>query len=371
MTADGARVLVVNTGSSSVKLRLLDAADRVRFRADLPALTGPGGTQPLAEGVRAARDVDVVGHRVVHGGDRFRSSVVVDEATEAALDSLSGLAPLHNPAALAALRLARHELDVPHVACFDTAFHAGLPAEAATFAVPEEWRARWGVRRYGFHGLSHAYAVRRAAELVGRPVADLRIVSCHLGAGASLCAVAGGRSVDTTMGFTPLDGMVMATRSGSVDPGALLWLQRHAGLGWEEMEQALDLRSGLLGLSGVASSPRELYLAADSGHGGAALALAVYLHRLCALVAAMASAARGLDVVVFTGGVGENSTRLRAEAAQRLAWLGVEVDARSNEEATGDAVISPDGRSPAVCVVTAREDLEIAAEARRLLAGPA
>lgn len=368
MTEAGARVLVVNTGSTSVKLRLLDGADQVCFRADLAPITGPEKLEMLESQLSAIREVDLVGHRIVHGGDRFRVSVVVDDAVVAGLESLGVLAPLHNPLAVAGLRVARRVLGVPHVACFDTAFHAGLPAEAATFAVPEEWRVRWGVRRYGFHGLSHAYAVRRAAELVGRPTADLRMVSCHLGAGASLCAVTGGRSVDTTMGFTPLDGLVMATRSGSVDPGALLWLQRQAGLGAEEMEDALDRRSGLLGLSGLGASPRELYPAADAGHEGARLALAVYLHRLCGMVAAMATATDGLDVLVFTGGVGENSPRLRADAAARLGWIGIAVDGARNEGAAGDAVISPDGRHPEVCVVVAREDLEIAGEARRLLA---
>ena len=367
MTA-AARVLVVNTGSSSVKLRLVGEDDEIAFRADLGPMADPSAVADLVRHLRqlaSSGDVDVVGHRVVHGGGRFRAGVVVDDAVEQELDDLGDLAPLHNPPAVAALRAARRLVAVPHVACFDTAFHATMPAEASTLAVPVEWREEWGVRRYGFHGLSHAYAARRTAALVGAAPEELRLVTCHLGAGASLCAVAGGRSVDTTMGFTPLDGLVMATRSGAVDPGALLWLQREAGLDPDEMEAALDRRSGLLGLSGVGSSPRELYPAADAGHEAARLALDVYLHRLAAGVAAMATSAGGLDAIAFTGGVGENDARLRADAVARLAWLGAAVDPEANGRAGGDRVVSPPGAHPAVCVVAAREDLQITAEVRR------
>ena len=364
------RVLVVNAGSSSLKLRVLEGDDRLSLQVDLPAPSEPGVLDQLAEAVAEAGEVGVVGHRVVHGGARFRDSVAVGDEVEEALAALDDLAPLHNPPARVTIARARRLLPgVPHVACFDTAFHAGLPPAAATYAVPWDWTERWGVRRYGFHGLNHAYAARRAAELVDRPLEALRVVTCHLGAGASLAAVVGGRSVDTTMGFTPLEGLVMATRSGSVDPGALLWLQRHAGLGADDLEDALDHRSGLAGLSGLPADTRRLYAEADAGHARARLALDVFLHRLAALVSAMAAAARGLDVVVFTAGMGENSARLRAEAADRLAWLGVRLDPRRNEQPAGgprDAVLSPPGHWPAACVVAAREDLEIAREARRL-----
>ena len=361
------RVLVVNAGSSSLKLRLLDGDDHLLARHDLAAPSDASVVQQFGEILDGLGDVDVVGHRVVHGGSRFRDSVVVDDGVEEALAALDDLAPLHNPPARATLRQARRLLpDVAHVACFDTAFHAGLPAPAATYAVPWAWTQRWGVRRYGFHGLSHAYAARRAAELVDRPLADLRVVTCHLGAGASLTAVAGGRSVDTTMGFTPLEGLVMATRSGNVDPGALVWLQRHAGLDADALEHALDRESGLLGVSGLSADTRRLYEAADAGDERARLALDVFLHRLAALVAAMAAATRGLDVVAFTGGMGENSARLRAEAAEGLAWLGVRLDPGRNAgvPAGADGVVSPAGHWPAACVVAAREDLEIAREAR-------
>ena len=368
MPAPGQLVLVVNAGSSSVKVRLLDADDAVVERADLGPLTGSESLQVLADALAALPTPGLVGHRVVHGGERFRDSVVVDDAVQGALGDLSSLAPLHNPPAVAAVGLARSVLPVPHVACFDTAFHRHLPAEAATFAVPEEWRLTWGLRRYGFHGLSHSYASRRAAELVGEPLQSLRLVVCHLGAGASLCAVAAGRSVDTTMGFTPLDGLVMATRSGSVDPGAVLWLQQQAGLPAGDVQDALERRSGLLGLSGLSGNPTELYAAADGGDGRARLALDVYLHRLCGLVAAMATAAGGLDALVFTGGVGEHCHRLRDEAVGRLAWLGLRTDGPS-DVGGDDAVVTAAGQRPAICVVHAREDIEIAHQARRLV-GP-
>jgi acetate kinase len=248
----------------------------------------------------------------------------------------------------------------PAVACFDTAFHATLPAAAATYAVPAAWRERWGLRRYGFHGLSHAYASRRAAELTGAR----RIVTCHLGAGASLAAVRDGRSVDTTMGFTPLEGLVMATRSGSVDPGLLLWLLEREGVGVREMAEALEHDSGLLALAGTADM-REVLARADEG---AQLALDVYCHRLRAGIAAMAAALDGLDALVFTGGVGERAPAVRAAAADGLRFLGVALDGGRNDAANGDADVSAAGAPVRTLVVSAREDLEIAAQVRALLA---
>src|SRR5215210_7540118 len=252
-------------------------------------------------------EVDAVGHRVVHGGSTFTQPTVLDRTVVEDLRSLTELAPLHQPKSLAGIDAVDAVLpDTPAVACFDTAFHATLPEAASTYAVPAEWRSRWGVRRYGFHGLSHAYASRRAAELVGRPPDGLRVVVCHLGAGASLCAVLDGRSVDTTMGFTPLEGLVMATRSGSVDPGLLLWLQRHEGISSEEMADALEHESGLLGIAGTADM-RELLARNDPD---AQLALGVYIHRLRAGIAAMVASLGGLDALVFTGGVGERAARV-------------------------------------------------------------
>ena len=237
---------------------------------------------------------------------------VLDDDVLTALRHLTDLAPLHQPKSLAGIdAVAAARPGLPTVACFDTAFHATLSEVAYTYAIPAEWRSRWNVRRFGFHGLSHAYSSRRAAEIVGRPAAELRVVVCHLGAGASLCAVANGRSVDTTMGFTPLEGLVMATRSGSVDPGLVLWLQEHAGLSAAQVAAALEHESGLLALGGDADM-RALLPRADRGDAAAVLAIDVYVHRLVAGVAAMTAALGGLDVLVFTGGVGENASTIRA-----------------------------------------------------------
>jgi acetate kinase len=259
--------------------------------------------------------------------------------------------------------------DVPAVACFDTAFHAGMPAAATTYAIPPEWRKRWALRKYGFHGLSHAYASRRAAEMLGRPVDELRIVTCHLGAGASLAAIRGGRSVDTTMGFTPLDGLVMATRSGSIDPGLVLWLEEHVGMPPAELASTLEHRSGLLGLAGTADM-RAILAAEAAGGEAATLGLGVYLHRLRASIAAMVAAMGGLDVLVFTGGVGENAPAIRERVAADLAYLGVAVDVAANAAASGDADVGAAGAPVRTLVIRAREDLEIVREVRAVLGLP-
>jgi acetate kinase len=363
------QILVVNAGSSSLKLRLLDDDDQLLAERELAApralIDEPDLRSALADGFSQA---DVVGHRIVHGGERFRAAVVVDAEVEQALRDLIDLAPLHQPKSLAAFDAVSRALPgIPAVACFDTAFHATLPPEAATFALPAEWRRRWGLRRYGFHGLSHAYASRRVRELIGRPLGDLRVVTCHLGAGASLAAVRGGRSIDTTMGFTPLDGLVMATRPGSVDPGLLIWLLTHEGVSADEMAEALEHAAGLTGLAGTPDM-REILARAAREDRDAQLAVAVYVHRLVAGVAAMAAALGGLDALVLTGGVGEGAPALRAAAAARLAFLGVAIDPAANESVIGDGVLSPPGASVGAAVVHAREDLEIARQVRALLA---
>jgi acetate kinase len=333
------RVLVVNAGSSSVKLRLLGDDDTLVAERDLDAPRSEVDSDALTAALDGL-DADVTGHRVVHGGTRFREAVRVDDEVVRELRGLVDLAPLHQPKSLAALEAVSRALpDVPAVACFDTAFHATLPAAAYTYALPAELRERFAVRRYGFHGLSHAYASRRAAQSTGAA----RIVTCHLGAGASLCAVLDGRSVDTTMGFTPLEGLVMATRSGSVDPGLVLWLLERGRMTEPEMAAALEHESGLLGLAGTADMREVL----ERNDERARLALDVYIHRLRAGIAAMAASLGGLDVLVFTGGVGENSARVRELACEGIGFLGV----------------SPDN----VLVIPAREDLEIARQVRLLL----
>jgi acetate kinase len=359
------RVLVVNAGSSSVKLRLLDAGDALVAEADIDAPRAEVDEGALREWVVGAGAVDAVGHRIVHGGERFRSAVRIDDGVVDELRALSDLAPLHQPKSLAALDAVRGALpDTPAVACFDTAFHATLAPEAATYAVPRAWRERWGVRRYGFHGLSHAYAARRAAELAP---GIARVVTCHLGAGASLCAVRDGHSVDTTMGFTPLEGLVMATRSGSVDPGLVLWLLEREQVAVAEAAAALEHESGLLALAGTPDM-REVLARGEQGDADARLALAVYVHRLRAGIAAMAAALGGLDALVFTGGVGERAAPVRAAAAEGLGFLGIVLDRPANAVADGDADIGSWGSGVRTLVVRAREDLEIAREVRDVLA---
>jgi acetate kinase len=360
------RILVVNAGSSSLKLRVLDPEDTLVAEADLPPPRGADDAASVASALAPMGPVDAVGHRVVHGGIRYTTPVLVDDEVIAGIRDLTALAPLHQPKSLAGLEAIIAALPgVPNVACFDTAFHATIPAAAATYAIPAEWRRRWALRRYGFHGLSHAYASRRVAELLGRDGdPDLRVVTCHLGAGASLAAVRGGRSVDTTMGFTPLEGLVMATRSGSVDPGMILWLAEHEGLPPAEIADGLEHRSGLLGLAGTADM-RAVLDDAHAGRSDAGLALDVYLHRLRAGIAAMAASLGGLDAIAFTGGVGERSPVVRARGADGLAFLGIALDLVANRTAHGgtgepDRDISAAGAGVRAFVIPAREDVEIA-----------
>ncbi len=362
------RVLVVNAGSKSVKLRLVGDGDQVLTGADLgPPDEGP--LDQLTAFVAGAGGIDAVGHRVVHGGSRFTEPVVVTDGVRRDLEGLNDLAPLHNPPALAGIDAARRLLpETPSVACFDTAFHAGLPPASYAYAIPADWVTRWGIRRYGFHGLSCAWAVGRATAMVPRRDHPLRVVVCHLGGGASVTAIDDGRSVDTTMGFTPLEGLVMATRSGDLDPGALLWALQH-GLAGEEAFEDLERRSGLLGLSGGLSSDMRVLLDARAkGDEAATLAVSTYVHRLRAKIAAMAAATAGCDVLVFSGGVGENSPAIRSDTCDGLGWMAVAIDEVANS-GVGDADtdISAPGARLRTLVVHAREELEIASQCRRLL----
>jgi acetate kinase len=338
-------ILVVNAGSTSLKLRLVGDDESSGH------VVGLDDVDPAA--------VAAVGHRVVHGGARFRDPVVVDDEVTRAIDELTALAPLHNAPALTALAEARRVLpQVAHVAVFDTAFHATLPDEAATYAVPARWRES-GVRRYGFHGLSVQWAAER--------VAVERLVVCHLGGGCSVTAVAAGRSVDTTMGFSPLEGVPMTTRSGTVDPGALLYLLREHGLAPDELDRALEHESGLAGLSGGSGDVRDLLAAEGAGDPAAALALAVYVHRIAGAVAAMATSLGGLDALVFTAGVGERSPAIRERVCGRLGFLGVELDPARNADAEPDADVAEVGSPVRVIVLAAREELVVARAVRFLL----
>jgi acetate kinase len=335
-------VLVVNAGSTSLKLSAVGA---------------DGSTTAVPSLKDAPPDVEAVAHRVVHGGTRFRDPVVVDDEVERELGLLTELAPLHNAPAVAAIRQARQTLaHVPHVAVFDTAFHATLPEESSTYPVPARWREEWGIRRYGFHGLS----VQWAAERV--PVE--RLVVCHLGGGSSVTAVREGRSVDTTMGFSPLEGLPMATRSGSIDPEIVFHLVRRRRLQLGEIEWALGHESGLLGLSGLTGRVEVLERSDDPG---AQLALAVFVHRVAGAIAAMAAALGGLDALVFTAGVGEGSAYVREQVCARLGFLGVELELGANREAVPDAEIQAPSSPVVVHVLRAREELVIARAVRDVL----
>jgi acetate kinase len=329
------RVLVVNAGSSTLKLSVLDADDDPLAARTLELPDGRVDPAAVAQALTAMPAADAAGHRVVHGGDAT-GPAPIDAGVKARIRALSPLAPLHQARALAGIEaVERARPDLPAVACFDTAFHAHLPATAATYALPRAWRERHGLRRYGFHGLSHAWIARQVDP-------DARLVSCHLGAGASLAAIRAGRSLDTTMGYTPLEGLVMATRSGSVDPGLLTWLLREGGLSVAELDHGLEHESGLTGLAGTGDM-RELLARTDPD---ARLAVGVYVHRLCASVAAMAAALGGLDVLAFTGGVGEHAEPIRHDVVAGTAFLGPYT----------------------TLVVAAREDVEIARQVRGVLA---
>ena len=338
-------ILVVNAGSTSLKL----------------SAVRPDESSAAVESLEQAPDgVEAVAHRVVHGGTRFRAPVVLDDEVVYALDELAELAPLHNGPALAAIAEARGTLPaVPHVAVFDTAFHATLPDEATAYALPRRWREEWGIRRYGFHGLSVAWAAQR--------VTVPRLVVCHLGGGSSVTAVRDGRSVETSMGFSPLEGVPMATRSGTIDPEIVLHVLRHELASVEDIEAALEHESGLLGLSGHSARVEELEA---SNEPGARLALAVFTYRIACAVAASAVALDGLDALVFTAGVGERSPGVRSAVCGRLGFLGVELDEAANAVADGDAEIAAGGSSVRVAVVHAREDVVAARAARKALGRP-
>ena len=362
------RVLVVNAGSSSVKLSVLDG-DRLIDAQELTGSDGAAGPEQIEASIGELGQVDAIGHRIVHGGYRFLHAVKIDAAVVAGLRELADLAPLHQAKSLAALDAVSRVLpDCPSVACFDTAFHATIPEGAATYALPGAWREQWGLRRFGFHGLSHAYAARRAADLLGLSLDGFRIVTCHLGAGASLAAVSSGRSVDTTMGFTPLDGLVMATRSGSVDPGLVLWLLEHTELSEREVAHALEHESGMLALAGTADM-RSVIDQAAGGNADAELALTVYLHRLRSGIAAMAAAMNGLDALVWTGGVGEHAPAIRGAATEGLRFLGLGIAQDRNRAGTGDRDLTARGATVRSLVVSAREDLEIARQVRGVMSG--
>lgn len=367
---DELTVLVFDAGSSSLHLNLVDARGTMLETRDLPDADDTAGVrQGLTDLLRHTTPPDAVGHRIVHGGSHVRQATVIDRDVRNLLEGVASLAPLHVPPALRAVDLARAALpDIPHVACVDTAFHALLPEVATTYALPAEWRTRFGLRRYGFHGLSYAWALARTAELLGNPVDELKLLLAHLGGGASVCAVRGGRSVDTSMGFTPLEGLVMARRSGSVDPGLILWLLQEQGLTVDEVADGLQHRSGLLALSaGRTQDTRDLVELASAGDPEATLALDVFAHRAARELAAASASLDRVDAVVFTGEIGADQPEVRESICSALGPLGVSgTDLAPVIDA--DAIISPAGAEIPVVVINTGEIQQIANEVRRILA---
>ena len=390
------RVLVLNVGSSSLKGSIVDsvdlaaiAKDEVSLGADAtrqkaiertvrsllaklgvtpqpPPRPSPAGGGGRVAGGGRAYSVEAVGHRVVHGGTKFRSAVRVNDRVLKGIEALAEFAPLHNPVAAATIRAAEVALPkTPQVAAFDTAFHATLSEEQFIYPVPWRWTREYGIRRFGFHGLSVEWSMRRAAELLGRPADELGLVVAHLGSGCSVTAVLNGRSVATSMGLTPMEGLMMGTRAGSIDPGILLYMLRTRRTGWRDLETALDHQSGLVGVSGRAVGMLELEKAAGDGNQRARLAIDMFVSRAAAGIAAVATALPRLDALIFTGGIGEHSASVRSAIVRRLAALGL--PALPASDVRNDAVISPSWGAVAVLRVEAREDAVIARQAAELL----
>jgi acetate kinase len=393
-------ILVINAGSSSVKFALFGFDDLQPVARGLLDWAGNSRhasiTLQPAEGVpicvqrevpdyragvvaalemlshsKLARDdepIRVVGHRLIHGGEEIRGPVRIDETLKRTIARFAHLAPLHIPAGLEAIAATEAALpSVPLVGLFDTAFFADIPPAAYLYPVPYQWYEEWGIRRYGFHGTSHAYCTERAAEMLLRDVKDLRLVICHLGQGGSATAVRGGVAVTNTMGFTPLEGFMMGTRSGTIDPGILIHVQRERGLSVDQLDEILHHESGLLGISGVSSDFRKVEAAATAGHHRAQLALDVYAYRVRAMVGALAVTLGGMDVLVFAGGIGENSAWLRAEVCQGLECLGARLDPQRNVQCRPDADVAAPDSAARILVIHTREDLMIARQCRAMV----
>lgn len=387
-------ILVVNCGSSSIKYQFIEAEQRkVLARGSVERI---GMSTAMLSNVRGDEDavkiageildhaqaieyiiavlmsknhgvisnksqIHAVGHRVVHGGEDFASSVLVSDTVLKALRENIELAPLHNPHNIRGILAVRQHLpDVPHVCVFDTAFHHTIPASAHLYGLPYVFYQKHRVRRYGFHGTSHYYVTRRAAELSGRPIENLKLVSCHLGNGCSMAAVEGGISIDTTMGFTPLEGLLMGTRCGDLDPQVLLYIMAKEELSLAEVTTLLNKHSGLIGVSGISSDMREIELARRNGNDRAKLAFSMFCYRIIKYIGAYAAAMNGIDGIIFTGGIGENSTNVRAQVCESLSFLGVHCEPEKNEDGKGERMISPDGATPFAAVIPTNEELVIA-----------
>jgi acetate kinase len=391
------KVLVCNAGSSSLKFSLFEAEGELLLaEGGIDWTTKPTRLVFRCRGQQEVRDelklekhneaiarilndlqsgpsaplrvfgeLQAVGHRVVHGGKWYTAAVRITPEVKRTIGELAELAPLHNPASLDGITAVEQVLPkVPQVAAFDTAFHATLSEAARTYPVPQKWTREWGMRRYGFHGLSHSYCAGRAAEMIGRR--DLRLIIAHLGNGASVSAVCNGICVDTSMGFTPLEGLMMGTRSGTVDPGMLVYLLRHKGLDVNELDHALNYQSGLLGLSGVSSDMRQV-LSELPHNPDARLAVEVYVHRIRQTVGAMAATLGGVDALVFTAGVGEHAAEIRERVCENLNYLGLDLDRTANETCKPDADVAKPASAVRILVIATREDLTIMRETRQLV----
>ncbi|NLF35372.1 MAG: acetate kinase [Clostridiales bacterium] len=389
------KILVINAGSSSLKYQLLDSVSqnalakglcerigidgRIKhtpigkdaYEADLPLPTHSDAIQKVLElltskehGVIASvNEINAVGHRVVHGGEEFAHSVLIDEAVMNAIEDCIPLAPLHNPANITGIRACQAVMPgVPMVAVFDTAFHQSIPPKAYLYALPYDCYSINKIRRYGFHGTSHSYVSRRAAEMLGRPIETLRLISCHLGNGSSVCAVKFGKSIDTSMGFTPLDGLPMGTRSGAIDPSIIEYLMHTRGLSIEQVVELLNKGSGVLGISGVSSDFRDLEVAAAGGNDRAQLAIDLFAYKVTKRIGSAAAAMGGVDAVIFTAGVGENSTTMRAHIMDGLDCMGFKLDPEKNNVRGREAVISTDDSPRTILCVPTNEELVIATD---------
>jgi len=371
------RVLVLNAGSSSLKASILETGDlQTLGRTEVALGADAARTRSWRRHLHAALEtlgrqvpldsVEAVGHRVVHGGSRFRSAVRIDPDVLAGIDALRAFAPLHNHLAAETIRMARSALPaIPHVAAFDSAFHAALPPEGFLYPLPYAWYRDWGIRRFGFHGLSVAWALERAASLLGRSPTALALVVAHLGSGCSVTAVLNGRSVETSMGLTPMEGLMMGTRAGSIDPGVLLFVLRTRRAGRRALEDQLDHHSGLVGVSGRAAGLREIEAAAAAGDERARLAVDLFVRRAAAGIAAAATTLPRLDGLVFTGGIGEHSAAVRAAIASRLSLLGL--SAIREDPVTEDSVLSRPGAAVGVLRIESREDVVVARQAEALI----
>jgi acetate kinase len=383
------KILVLNAGSSTHKLSLFEFGDTLQespaarlWEARMESRNGTAHTEVVADLVRTlwsgeSRVVDspagisAVGHRIVHGGPQYEEPVRITPAVKQGIASVSEFAPLHNRAELEGIEAIERLLgDVPQVAVFDTGFHRRMPLPATVYPGPYEWFTK-DIRRYGFHGINHQYCAGRAAELLHRDLNTLKLVTCHLGNGCSLAAIQDGRSIDTTMGFTPLEGLMMGTRSGSVDPGILTYLVRQGGLQPGDIDDVLNQKSGLLGISGLSEDMREILSSMKQGHSRARLAFDIYVHRLQAGIGAMVAVLGGVDALVFTAGVGENSPEVREAACKPFSFLGLKLDSEANQHASPDGDIAAADSSVRVLLIRAQEEWAIARECWKLCANKA